>query len=434
MTYPVNRRTFVKSSAIAAAGIATTLAPSSAHGANERVRVAFIGVANRGGQLIQAAKTHENLEIAALCDVDQTILAQRKAELDGKPDTYGDFREVLARDDVDAVVIATPDHWHAIMTIQACEAGKDVYVEKPLSMTIVEGRAMINAARRNKRVVQVGLHRRSSPMYEELHQRVKGDYIGKVTVGHCYRLTNMWPDGIGRRDPSPAPETLDWEMWLGPRQAREYQDNITPYKFRWWQQYSSQLGNWGVHYFDLFRWLVDEESPTSVVALGGQYAVDDDRTIPDTMQALFEFASGRMFVFGQYEASGHPMQPGEIDLRGTKGIVYASGGGYEVLAEKPGQFQSGEARCEPVKVKAQDGNGDLTAQHIGDFLACIKSRETPKCDVEVGHLSTVYSHLANISLTTRSRIDWDAKAERITNNDAANELLHYAYREPWKLG
>jgi predicted dehydrogenase len=434
MAGSIGRRTFVKSSAAVAAGVATGLAAPEAHGANEKIRVGFIGIANRGGQLIRAAQTHENLDIVALCDVDADILAQRKEELGGMPDTYGDFRKILVRDDIDAVIIATPDHWHAIQTIQACEAGKDVYVEKPLSMTIKEGRAMVDAARRNNRIVQVGLHRRSSDMYEELHQRVLNDYIGKVTIGHCYRVTNMWPNGIGRSQPSDPPASLNWDMWLGPRAERPYQDNITPYKFRWWQQYSSQLGNWGVHYFDLYRWLVDEESPTSVVALGGQYAVDDDRTIPDTMQALFEFPSGRMFCFGQYEASGYPMQKGEIDLRGTKGIVYASGGGYEIIPEKPGQFQDGGPRCEPVQVKAQGNNSNLTAQHIGNFLDCIKSRDLPKCDVEVGHISTVYSHLANISLATKSRLEWDAKAERITNNEEANELLHYDYRDPWTLG
>ena len=338
---------------------------------------------------------------------------------------------MLERKDIDAIFIATPDHWHAIQSIMACEAGKDVYVEKPLAITIKEGRRMVEAARRTKRVVQVGTHRRASEMYEELHQLIQKDTIGKVSVGHAYRLSNMWPKGIGKCADTEPPAGLDWDMWLGPRPKRPFRENIAPYKFRWWKNYSSQVGNWGVHYFDLFRWMVDEEAPCSVSAHGGRFVVDDDRTIPDTLEAVFEFASGRLFVFGQYEASGYPMLKGEIDLRGTKGIVYATGSGFEILPERGGQFQDSTPRLEPMKVRAKGSNHNLTSQHIGGFLECIKSRALPKADVEIGHRSTVFAHLANIALATRSRIEWDAVAERITNNDAANELLDYEYRAPW---
>ncbi len=431
MSSPLTRRAFVKTTAVTAAGVAAQLGTARAHGANERIRAGFIGVANRGGQLIKAALEHDNIDIVAVCDVFKPKMAEWAAQLEGDVAQYPDFRQMLEREDIDAVFIATPDHWHAIQTILACEAGKDVYVEKPLCMTIKEGRRMVEAARRCKRVVQVGTHRRASAMYEELHQIIRKDTIGKVTIGHCYRLSNMWPKGIGRCQPQAPTEGLDWDMWLGPRAAIPYQDNIAPYKFRWWKNYSSQMGNWGVHYFDLFRWMVDEKAPASVSAHGGRFAVDDDRSIPDTLETVFEFASGRLFNFGQYEASGHPMLPGEIDLRGTKGIVYATGGGFEVIPERGGQFQDTAPRAEPLKVKAKGSNHNLTAQHIGDFLACVKSRELPKADVEIGHRSTTFSHLGNIALATQSRIDWDAENERITNNETANELLDYEYRAPW---
>jgi len=434
MSSKVSRRDFVKGSAVAAAGVAASLASPRAAGANEKIRAGFIGVANRGGQLIKAALEHDTVEIVALCDVYKPIMAQRAKEIGGDITQYGDFREMLERKDIDAIFIATPDHWHAIQTIMACDAGKDVYVEKPLSMTIFEGRRMVEAARRNKSVVQVGTHRRASELYERLHKVIQDGAIGKVTVAHCYRLSNMWPDGMGKVQPSAPPEDLDWDMWLGPRAERPYQENITPYKFRWWQQYSSQIGNWGVHYFDHIRWMLDEEAPVSVSAHGGRFALDDDRTVPDTMEAIFEFASGRLLIFGQYEASGHSMMPGEVDLRGTKGIVYATPSSFEVIPERGGQFQSPEQRIEPMKEKAKGGNHSLTAMHIGNFFDCIKSRELPKADVEIGHRSTSISHLGNIALATRSRIDWDAKAERITNNDDANDLLRYEYRKPWTLG
>jgi len=340
---------------------------------------------------------------------------------------------VLDRKDLDAAVVATPDHWHAIMTVDACKAGKDVYVEKPLSKTVHEGRRMVEAARRHDRVVQVGTHRRSSKLYANVAQLIARDKVGKITMSKAFRLSNMYPLGIGKKQPVEPPKDLDWEMWLGPRPLRGYQDNITPYKFRWWKSYSSQMGNWGVHYFDLIRWMLDEEAPASVSTHGGRFAVDDDRTIPDTMETVFEFASGRLLIFGQYEASGHPMLRGEVDFRGTKGIVYATGSGFEVIPERDGQFQEADPRMEPIKVKAKGSNANLTSQHVRDFLDCMRTRETPKADVEVGHRSTTFSHLGNIALATKSRIEWDAENERITNNDAANELLHYDYRVPWKL-
>ncbi len=434
MDSELTRRDFVRSGAAAAAGVAAGMAPSRARGANERVRAAFIGVANRGGQLIDGALPHDDIDIVAVCDVYKPAMEKWAEKLPGKVDQEGDFRRILDRNDVDAVFIATPDHWHAIQTIMACDAGKDVYVEKPLSMTIVEGRRMVEAARRNKRIVQVGTHRRSSDMYEQLHQLVKDGKIGKVTVAHCYRISNMWPDGIGKCEHTEPRDGLDWDMWLGPRDMRPYQANIEPYKFRWWQKYSSQIGNWGVHYFDLIRWMLDEAAPIAVSAHGGRYAIDDDRTIPDTMEAVYELPSGCLAIFGQYEASGYPMMKGEIDLRGTLGIAYATGHGFEVIPERDGQFQDIDPRMEPVKVSAKGSNRNLTEDHIRNFLDCIKTRKKPNADVEDGHRSTTFAHLGNIALATKSRLEWDPEKERITNNEAANELLHYEYREPWKLG
>jgi len=395
--------------------------------------VGFIGVGNRGGQLLSAARRNEDVEVIALCDVYQPYLDRWANKLGGKVAQYRDFRYLLERKDIDAVFIATPDHWHALQTISACEAGKDVYVEKPLSLTIVEGRRMVEAARRNHRVVQVGTQRRSSRLYQQLAEMVQKGILGKVTVARCYRLSNMFPQGIGLAPDSDPPEGLDWDRWLGPRPKRPFNRNIAPYKFRWWRDYSSQIANWGVHYFDVIRWLLGEEAPASVSAHGGKFAVQDARDIPDTMEVIFEFASGCLLIFGQYEASGNPaLRSGEIELRGTLGTLYASSKGFEIVPERGGQFQDPKPRMEPMKGKANEG--DLTAQHIRNFLDCVKSRQMPNADVEVGHRSTTFAHLGNIALETQSRIQWDAKRERITNHPAANKLLHYEYRPPWKLG
>jgi predicted dehydrogenase len=436
MSGEITRRTFTKAGAAATLGLAALQAARAA-GANNRIRLGFIGVANRGGQLISAFLPHKDMEIVALCDVSKSTLEGAAKRLGGRAAAYGDFRRLIERKDVDAVVIATPDHWHAIQTITACDAGKDVYVEKPLSITIHEGRRMVVAARRNKRVVQVGTHMRSIALYDKLAALVASGKIGKVTVSRTFRLSNMYPAGIGRSRPGPPPADLDWDMWLGPRPARPYQDNITPYKFRWWQLYSSQVANWGVHFIDLIRWMTGELAPASVCAMGGRFAVDDDRTIPDTMQATFEFASGRLAVFAQYEACGNPAlpRPGDVELRGTQGTVYVQylgGRRFEIVPERGGQFQDRRPRMEPVR---EEGSGrDPTVLHARNFLDCIKSRQRPRADVEIGHRSTTFSLLANISLATRSRLVWDAENERFTNSDAANGLLHYEYRKPWTLG
>jgi predicted dehydrogenase len=459
-SHSTTRRQFLHHSTAATAGVALGLnllgtpAIRSVRGANEKVRVGFIGVGNRGSQLLQGFMQQEDVQIAALCDVYEPYLNRDYSQVGrevidsigervpkmgekfaGEVARYKDFRRVLDRKDIDAVVIATPDHWHGIQAIQACQAGKDVYVEKPLSVTIHEGRKMVEAAAKYKRIVQVGLHRRSSTMYADLAKEMQGGKIGKVTVARAYRVSNMHPVGIGKYPDTTPPKELDWDMWLGPRPLRPYKNNIAQYKFRWWQAYSSQVGNWGVHYFDAIRWVLNEEAPVSLSAHGGRFAVDDDRTIPDTMEVTFELPSGILLVFGQYEANGlAPLEYGEVEFRGTLGNLYSGseGGGYKVVPSPGGQFQPAKPRIEPEEKPGTKGT-DLTVQHIRNFLDCLKSRQRTHCDMETGHRSTTFALLANISLATKSRIDWDPKAERITNNKDANKLLHYRYRKPWTL-
>ncbi len=340
---------------------------------------------------------------------------------------------ILDRKDIDAVVIATPDHWHAIQMISACKAGKDVYVEKPLSMTISEGRAMVEAARKHDRIVQVGTHRRSSRLYAQLAEVVHSGAIGKVTVARAAFANNMSPTGIGHAPESAPPAGLDWDLWLGPRPARPFQSTIMPYKFRWWNLYSSQIANWGVHYFDLIRWLTGELAPASVTTHGGRFVVDDDRTIPDTSETIFEHASKMLSVFSIYEANGQPVlnRGAEVELRGTLGTVYSTNDHFEIVAERGGAFQDPKPRRKGEVVKGTDG--DLDQQAARDFLDCVKSRRRPNADIEEGHRSTTFAHLANIALATRKRLDWDPQTERFTNSPEANELLHYEYRKPWSL-
>ena len=458
-----SRRTFLQTSALAATGAA--LAPATAGAARkatppgDRIRMGFIGVGNRGSYLLEKFTGQPDVELVAISDVYQPYatrdwdavhprwVASGRTPRSGEahPATVGfprDFREHLARDDIDAVCIATPDHWHAIQTIQALEAGKDVYVEKPLTITLHEGRRMVEAQKRTGRVVQVGLNRRGSPVYQELVPKVRDGLIGQVTVARAYRISNMAPDGIGKLGPEDPPPGFDWDLWLGPRAARPYQYNIAPYYFRWWKDYSSQMGNWGVHYMDAIRWMLDEQAPVAISAHGSHAAVADDRTIPDTMEVTFQLRSGALVVFGIYEGSGGPGLPhGEVELQGTKGTLYVNEGGYRVVPARAGQFQAWERQVEPREYRHEQkgasddvGERDSTVHLIRDFLDCVRTRETPLCPLEEGHRSTSFAHLANIALETKSRIEWDPDEERVTNLPAANDLLHYEYRQPWSLG
>jgi predicted dehydrogenase len=440
------------SAAVATGALASPARAGRIIGANDRVRLGCIGLGYRGVQVLDAFNVHKDAEMVALCDVYEpylngafdkarpiwrdltTQIPRRFPAWEKEPSKHKDFRELLDRKDIDAVIIATPDHWHAIQTIMACDAGKDVYCEKPLCTTIKEGRKMVEAARRNDRIVQVGTQRRSSPSYAQLADLVQSGKIGKVTVARAYYHTNMYPSGIGIAPDSDPPAGLDWDMWLGPRAKRPYNVNIAPYKFRWWHLYSSQMANWGIHSLDAMRWVLGETAPSSLSAHGGVYAVKDSRTIPDTAEVIFEHDSGLLIIWGTYEANGNPvLRQGEVEFRGTLGTAYADMNGFEVVPEKGGTFQSRTPRMEPIKVAIKSGYGDLDQRHARNFLDCVKSRTKPNADVEDGQRSTSYALLANISLATKSRIEWDAKAERITNNNKANELLHYEYREPWKL-
>jgi predicted dehydrogenase len=440
MSAKIPRRTFNSAGAAAALGLvaSATTARGAARvmGANDRIRLGFVGVANRGGQLIDAFMTHSDMEIVALCDVDKQTLAKAKEKCGGTQDTFGDFRKLMDRNDIDAVVIATPDHWHAIQTIDACNAGKDVYVEKPVSLTVYEGRRMVEAARRTQRVVQVGTHRRSGKIYAQGAELVQAGKLGKVTVTRSYHRSNMFPDGMGKSTPTAPPADLDWQMWLGPRPVRPYQDNIAPYKFRWWKEYCCQISNNGIHSLDMIRWMMNAKAPTSICCMGGKFAVDDDRTIPDTAQTIFQFPEGWLDLFGMYEASGYPTmaRSGFVELRGTQAVLFASDNSVEIIPEKGGQFQDPSPRMEPITLRGTEGAGSLTAQHARNFLDCVRSREKPNADIEEGHRSTTMSLLSKISLAVSQRIEWDPEAEQITNSSEANDMLHYEYRKPWKLG
>lgn len=296
---------------------------------------------------------------------------------------------------------------------------------------------MVEVARATGRVVQVGTHRRSGHSYAEAADLIASNKLGKITVARAYDTTNMFPLGIGKAAPSEPPKDLNWELWLGPRPSRPFQATITPFKFRWWDLYATRFADNGVHFIDIMRWLTgDELAPTLISALGGRFVIDDDRTVPDVMEGLFQFASGRLIVFAQYETSGNRALPRQAfaEFRGTEGALYVSDASYEVLPERGGRYQDDrDARMEPISKECGEGYVQHVRDHTRNFLDCMKTRDRPRADVEIGHRSTSMALLANIAIATQSTIHWDPDREQITNIPEANDLLHYEYRKPWTL-
>jgi predicted dehydrogenase len=448
MADELNRRTFTRQAV--AAGALAALGPSArALGSNDRVRLGFIGVGNRGDQLLDAFLVHQDAEVAALCDVYEPYLKPALKKAGGRASCHHDFRKLIDQKDLDAVVIATPDHWHALQFLAACRAGKDVYVEKPLSLTIAEGQKMVVVARETRRVTQVGLHRRSAAFIQEMVKLIRGGAIGRVTVAKAYHLRNESPQGIGNPPDGQPPPGLDWDLWLGPAPKVPYNPNRCLYKFRWFADYSGgQLTNFGTHYLDIIQWALGQDAPRGVFATGGKFAVEDNRDIPDTLEAVWEYP-GTVVTFSQYNANNSPgnLRGWELEFRGTKGTLLVQENlGFEIipqmvrtrelpalspLARKENAEQARAVRAarEGLVVK---GRAD-TADHARNFLDCVKSRKPTNCPVEVGHHSTSATLLAKIALRRGRYLAWDAKSERVTNDDAANRLLSYEYRAPWRF-
>jgi predicted dehydrogenase len=444
----MNRRTFTKSAATLGALATLPVAARPAEN-SDRIRLGFIGVGNRGDQLLDAFMVHTDAEVVALCDVYEPYLDAAQKKVGGKPTLYQDYRKLLDQKDVDAVVIATPDHWHALQFVAACRAGKDVYVEKPLSLTIGEGRKMVSVAEQTKRVTQVGLHRRSSVFIHDAVKLIYDGAIGKVTVAKCYHLRNESPMGIGKPSDTGPPAGLDWDMWLGPAPKVPFNPNRCLYKFRWFSDYSGgQLTNFGTHYLDVIQWALGQEAPKAVCAIGGKYVIEDNRDIPDTMEVVWEYDHS-LVTFSQYNATASPGNPGgfEMEFRGTEGTLFLNEGqGYQLIPEKVRTRElaalSPLARKENTEqtraVKAVRETASLkgkadTADHARNFLDCVKSRKPTNCPVAVGHRSTSATLLAKIALQRQRYLTWDAKNERVTNDGEANQHLTYAYRAPWTL-
>jgi predicted dehydrogenase len=427
------RRRFVQMTA--AAGAATMFRSRSVLGANERINIGLIGCGGRGSALWQLFLKQPDVNPVAVCDVYEPFL-QRASATPGAA-AVKDFRRILDRTDIDAVIVATPDHWHAMQTVMACQAGKDVYTEKPMSLTVREGRLMADAARKHGRIVQVGSQQRSGAHYAQAVKLVQDGAIGPVHKIAAGFTRNVMPGFVARELQTGLTPALDWDMWLGPAPYVAFSPFRAIYHFRWFWNYSGgQMTNWGAHDLDIARWALGAKAPASVAAFGGRYALSDGGETPDVQEVLYNFPDARLGSGGKgcvvswtaREIGTSRTEP--IVFHGTKGTLSLSRNGFSIAPEVwKGNPENKTPAIEPMRV----AGAEMNAAHVRSFLDSVKSRRQPVANAEEGHRSATLCHLGNIATRLGRSVQWDAEKEECIGDAEANRRLHYAYRKPWTL-
>jgi len=412
-----------------AVGAMSALSATRVQGANDRIRMGLIGSGGRGREDWGNFLKQADVEPVMVCDVYDPFREKGIAMTDGRAKGCKDFRQILDQRDIDAVIVATPDHWHALMTIAACQAGKDVYCEKPLSLAAVEGRKMLDAARKHNRVVQTGSQQRSGSHYAQAVKLIHDGGIGQVHRINAGMQRNIFPGLKPTEMTSGLSPALDWDMWLGPAPKRDFDPFRCIYNFRWFWDYSGgQMTNWGAHHLDIARWIVGADAPGEVAGFGGRYALNDGGETPDVQQVTYQFPKVVINWTASEVAQG---QGFTLDIYGTKGMLTLLRGGFRVLPEM--MASEGSKEKKPMMEALQVKGGDLNGAHVRNFLDCMSSRKRPNADVEEGHRSAVMCHLGNISTRLGRSLKWDAAKEQVIGDAEANRMLERPYRAPWRL-
>jgi predicted dehydrogenase len=446
-----DRREFLRNSAL----LTVAEAPALAAAPNDRIGVGLIGCGGMGRLDLGDFQRCTEVEVVAVCDVYRPNAERAREVTNGKAEIYADYRRVLDRKDVQAVVVATPDHWHPLIAVNACDAGKDVYVEKPISHNVREGRLMVEAARRNRRVVQVGIQQRSGAHFQRAVKAVQEGRLGDVHFAQCWNHNYGQQQGMGYPKDTDPPADLDWDMWLGPAPKIPY--NPARRNFRaFWDYAGGELTNWCVHLIDVVHWALGVDTPLTVTSSGGKFYYQDCRECADTQEVIWEYPGDRLIRYStlshnSYGPNGHPGHKSfgsyGIMMQGTKGTLFVDRAGYEITpqmsthTEKVSQsFReafddlNGSGMWFTAETAAESGATSLQHMpHVRNFIDCVKSREQPVGDIEIGHRSTATCLIGNIALRTGLKLKWDAKAERFTNSDEANRMLTRQYRAPWSL-
>ena len=429
------RRDFLRKTALATAAAGTLGAPfvrtarAGEPGPGNKVRLGLIGCGDMGQGDLKCFFLNPEVDCVVLCDVDDTRIAkgvgiceeQRKK----KPDTVKDFRRVLDRKDIDVVLIATPDHWHALPTVMACQAGKDVYVEKPLAKSIAEGRAMLEAVRVNKRVAQMGSQWRSARHIIEAAELIHSGKLGKVSLARAWAFLD-WLPSIGHKPDAAVPAGVDYDLWLGPAPERPFNPNRFHFNFRWFWDYAGGLmTDWGVHLLNMVEMGMPDDMPRSVTSCGGKFVFDDDSETPDSQVTVYEFPTYQLIW--EHRAglnNGLNNRPWGVEWHGTEGTIILDDSGYEIRPEPK------KANLDPQR---KPGSGDPRPAHVRNFLDCVKSRRPPVLNLEIGHRVSTLAHLGNIAFRTGKKIQWDNAAEKVLGDTEAAPLVGTRYRKPWQL-
>ncbi len=428
-----NRRQFLTAASLSSGLLISPALASSLYAAGddkpaepkrEPIRLAVMGVNSRGRQLMSTLAKFPEAEIVWICDPDSTAAAGAVKQWTdaGRPEpkVTKDFRHALDDKSVQVLVCAAPDHWHALATVWACQAGKDVYVEKPCCHDPVEGRRMVQAARKYQRVVQVGTQRRSASDMHDLVQYIRSGKLGDVNFVRTW-INSIRP-AIGKVDVSAPPDNLDFDLWCGPGPNRGYKKNLVHYHWHWrWDYGTGECGNNGIHGLDVARWGVGVESPTLVTCGGGRYFFDDDQETPDTQLAVFDFPNVCIqWEHRTWSPRGIDGEAFGVEFYGTEGTLQSNGRGWVVYDPKNAVVEKHDP-------------GETDSAHWRNFFDCIGTRSLPNADIEINHKSTMLCHLANIAWRTRSVLKFDGENETILDNEPAKALLGREYRKGFEL-
>jgi predicted dehydrogenase len=436
-----DRRSFLKKSAVSLAGMgAFTMIPSTVWGAgvapSDKINVALIGCKSMGFGILKHHLSNSDVNCTAMCDVDENLLNERAAEIQGtfnqKPVLYKDFRKMLEQKDIDAVIIGTPDHWHCLMAVYALQAGKDVYVEKPMANSIEECNIMVRASKRYNQVVQVGQQQRSGFIFNKAMEFAKTGKIGKL------RKINTWANfdyGVGPRivEDSPVPKGVDYDMWLGPAPVRPFNQNRFHGSWRhFWDYGSGMASDWGVHLLDITLWTNDDtKAPDkALVYAGNTYHEKRARETFDSMNICFP----KKDLSINYDVTAG-LQRGPWDM--LYGIAFVGDDATMVVDRSKlilyPEWDNELKKFVGEEYKYTEGK-ESHNEHVRNFLDCIKSRNTPACPPEIGRAAAMHMHIANIAGRVGEPVlYWDDANNRFTNSEAANALVTPVYRKPWAL-
>ena len=429
----MNRRNFIKTSAAASVAYSAWSLPLiSVAGKTRPYRTALVGSGWWGMNILREAIAAGEAKVVALCDVDQNMVTAAALEVEklngDKPKKYGDFRELLAKEKPEIVIVATPDHWHPLITIAAVQQGAHVYVEKPIGHTINEGKAMVKAARANNRVVQVGTHRRVSPHNVSGMEFLKSGKAGKIGM---VRAFVHYGGGPGQITPdSEPPQGLNWNMWCGPAPLRPYNKTIHPKGFRGYLDYANgQLGDWGIHWLDQVLWWTEEKYPKKIFSTGGRAIRKDNTDAPDHQVATYEFEDFTV-NWEHRQFAGNNAEKGE----NVGCYFYGTEGTFHMGWQQGWTFYPTD-KNKPVlheDAKLNKPDDQNIKQLWANFLQSIKTKQLPVCDIEIGHRSTNMALLGMLSYKLGRSIAWDGDKEIILNDPEANKLLSREYRGEWK--